>query len=203
MSTKYDFDDIDNNIDDDEEDGFKGAPNIGTQISEPEPKPKPIPPPPKPKPRPTPVAAPERVERPEPPQLSKEDTKSIEKAAAAAAKLSKNLEAIDFNLEKFLKFEKKVSSFKLKNTLITTVVSLLIGGYIGSFAQSSLNDYYIKNEVKKLGGELQTAGLLSKYGIKIQNKEDILQIFIQKQPNTLGYDTDQFSVLQITKGDKK
>jgi len=71
---------------------------------------------------------------PPPAAVTPKQEKIIENVAKQAQKLSKELETLDFQLEKFLKFEQKVSNFKIKNGIAIASVALLLGGYIGSRA---------------------------------------------------------------------
>lgn len=114
--------------------------------------------PPKPKPqREEPPKATQKIHVEPPPKkeeagMSEKQEKSINNAAKAAQKLSKELETLDFQVEKFTKFEKTVSSFKIKNTIAVAIVAMIVGGYVGSFAQKELNDYYINQElINKIG----------------------------------------------------
>ena len=85
---------------------------------------------------------------PPPAAAAPKQEKMISDAAKAAKQLSQELETLDFQLEKFNKFEQKVSSFKIKNTIAIGSIALLLGGYIGSSAQSELYTYYVQQEVK-------------------------------------------------------
>lgn len=85
---------------------------------------------------------------PPPVAVTPKQEKIIENATKQAQKLSKELETLDFQLEKFIKFEQRFSSFKVKNTIAIGSIALLLGGYIGSSAQSELYTYYVNQEVK-------------------------------------------------------
>ncbi|MDY0122845.1 hypothetical protein [Sulfurimonas sp.] len=95
--------------------------------------------------------------------MNEKQEKIIMSAAKQAQKLSKELETLDFQIEKFNKFERKVSSFKVKNTIAIGAVALFLGGYIGSLAQSELNNYYINQELKgRVGAAAAELELLQK-----------------------------------------
>lgn len=101
--------------------------------------------------------------RKEEPVMSEKQEKIITNATKQAQKLSKELETLDFQVEKFTKFENRVSSFKIKNTIAIGAVSLFLGGYIGSLAQGELNNYFINQELKhRLSGAVGDLELLKK-----------------------------------------
>ncbi len=63
--------------------------------------------------------------------MSEKDIKILERAIRSAHQLHKTLEILDFQLEKFNKFEQRVSSFKLKSMLAMASTGLVIGAVIG------------------------------------------------------------------------
>ncbi len=63
--------------------------------------------------------------------MSEKDIRILEKAVKSAYKLHKNIETLDFQLEKFNKFEQKISSFKLKSMITMGVTGLAVGAIIG------------------------------------------------------------------------
>jgi len=67
--------------------------------------------------------------------MSEKDIKILEKAVRSAHMLHKNIEILDFQLEKFNKFEQKVSSFKLLLPATMGTTGLVIGALIGFFMQ--------------------------------------------------------------------
>ena len=143
-----------------------------------------------------------RQELPPPIQPKSIDLKTIEASTKAAQKMLKHLEAVDYHMASFLKFEQKVSSFKIKSTIFLGIAALLVGGYIGSFAQNELNQYYVQNELKnKVGEALATQELIKKYGIQIAESDTVFQVLITKSAKTTGFNTldGKFSVLQINK----
>lgn len=143
-----------------------------------------------------------RQELPPPIQPKSIDLKTIEASTKAAQKMLKHLEAVDYHMASFLKFEQKVSSFKIKNSIFLGIAALLVGGYIGSFAQSELNQYYVNSELKNKAGEaLATQELLKKYGIQVAESDTVFQLYTLKNQYTTGTNsTDgKFSILQIQK----
>ncbi|AFL69605.1 hypothetical protein [Sulfurospirillum barnesii] len=134
------------------------------------------------------------------------DLKTIEASNKAAQKMLKHLELVDYHMASFLKFEQKVSSFKIKNTIFLGIAALLVGGYIGSFAQSELNQYYLNSELKNKAGEaLELQGLLKKYNIQVAESDTVFQLYTLKNQYTTGINsTDgKFSILQIQKSKGK
>lgn len=101
-----------------------------------------------PKPREEPPKSAQKVHVEPPPGVTPKQEKIISNATKQAQKLSKELETLDYQLDKFIKFENKISSFKIKNTIAIGSVALILGGYIGSLSQSELNTYYVNQEVK-------------------------------------------------------
>ena len=63
--------------------------------------------------------------------MSEKDIKILERAIRSTHKLYKNLESLDFQLEKFNKFEQRVSSFKVKSMIAMASTGLVIGALIG------------------------------------------------------------------------
>lgn len=63
--------------------------------------------------------------------MSEQDIKILNRAIKSAYKLHRNLEILDFQLEKFNKFEQKISSFKLKNMIAMASTGLILGALIG------------------------------------------------------------------------
>jgi len=63
--------------------------------------------------------------------MTEQDIKILNRAIKSAYKLHKNLEILDFQLEKFNKFEQKISSFKITSMLVMGVTGLIIGALIG------------------------------------------------------------------------
>lgn len=134
--------------------------------------------------------------------------KMIESAAKSAQKLSKELESLDYNLDKFIKFEKKISSFKIKNTIAIGVTALLLGGYIGSFAQSELNNYYINQELKhKLGEAKADLELLKKardLGVNFAIDDNRIVIYSSSQNKSVTVSKDSnHQIFEIKIGAKR
>lgn len=129
--------------------------------------------------------------------VSAKQEKSINTAATAAAKLSKELSTLDYELEKFNKFEKKVSSFRIWNTISIGAVALLLGGYIGSLAQSELNKYQVENEIKtKLGASFQDLKLFQEI------KSRGVNIYADEKGNIVIYGDLKNQKLNLWKNDK-
>ena len=63
--------------------------------------------------------------------MSAQDIKILERAIKSSLELHRNLEALDFQLEKFNKFEQKISSFKFKSLIVMASTGLIIGAFIG------------------------------------------------------------------------
>ena len=63
--------------------------------------------------------------------MSEQDIKILNRAIKSAYKLHRNLEILDFQLEKFNKFEQKIASFKLKNMIAMASTGLITGALIG------------------------------------------------------------------------
>ena len=63
--------------------------------------------------------------------MTEQDIKILNRAIKSAYKLHRNLEILDFQLEKFNKFEQKISSFKITSMLVMGVTGLIIGALIG------------------------------------------------------------------------
>lgn len=70
--------------------------------------------------------------------MTEQDIKILERAVKSAHKLHRNLEALDFELAKFNKFEQKVSSFKIKSILVMTIAGLIVGASLGFIATQQL-----------------------------------------------------------------
>ena len=66
--------------------------------------------------------------------MTEQDIKILERAIRSSLKLHRNLEALDFELAKFNKFEQKISSFKIKSMLVMSSTGLIIGALIGFIA---------------------------------------------------------------------
>lgn len=134
--------------------------------------------------------------------MSEKQEKIITNAAKQAQKLSKELETLDFQIEKFTKFEKKVSSFKIKNTIAVGAVALFLGGYIGSLAQSELNNYYVNQEVgAKLGAagaELELIQKAKKRGVIFAIDEDRIVVWTTAQNKVVSVaQNDQHKIFEI------
>lgn len=68
--------------------------------------------------------------------MSEKEIKILEKAIRSAHQLHRTLEILDFQLEKFNKFEQKISSFKHKSMIVMASTGLITGALIGFiFAQ--------------------------------------------------------------------
>jgi len=67
--------------------------------------------------------------------MSEKDIKILEKAARSAHILYNNIEILDFQLEKFNKFEQKISSFRLFLPVTMGATGLVLGTIIGFFTQ--------------------------------------------------------------------
>ena len=63
--------------------------------------------------------------------MSEKDIKILERSIRSSLELHRNLEALDFQLEKFNKFEQKISSFKTKSMLVMATTGLIVGALIG------------------------------------------------------------------------
>lgn len=63
--------------------------------------------------------------------MSEKDIQILERAIKSSLKLHRNLETLDFQLEKFNKFEQKILSFKLISMLTMASTGLIIGALIG------------------------------------------------------------------------
>lgn len=63
--------------------------------------------------------------------MTEKDIKILNRAIKSAYNLHKNIEALDFELAKFNKFEQKISSFKLKNMIAMASTGLILGALIG------------------------------------------------------------------------
>jgi len=67
--------------------------------------------------------------------MNEKDIKILERAIRSAYILHKNIETLDFQLEKFNKFEQKISSFRLFLPVAMGAIGLVIGATIGFFIQ--------------------------------------------------------------------
>ncbi len=140
--------------------------------------------------------------------MSEKQEKSINNAAKAAQKLSKELETLDFQIEKFIKFEQKVSSFKIKNTIAIAIVAMFLGGYVGSFAQKELNDYYINQELINKIGEAKSNNDFIKKGkaqgliFAIDNERLVIYTSAQNK-SALIWQDKQHQGLQLTLKNQK
>lgn len=67
--------------------------------------------------------------------MDEKNIKILERAIRSARMLHKNIETLDFQLEKFNKFEQKISSFKLTSMITMAATGLVIGAIIGFFTQ--------------------------------------------------------------------
>lgn len=160
----------------------------------------------KPKPTPKYEPTPRVVTTPEPPPQRTADTDKQEKvinaAIKSAQKLSKELETLDYQIEKFNKFEQKVSSFKIKNGVAMAAVGLILGAFIGSFAQSELNSHYIKTELshklKSAQAKLNVMQELENAGFGFATTDDVLQVY-SKTPKVQLYEAEGFKILQLNK----
>lgn len=63
--------------------------------------------------------------------MNEQDIKILKRAIKSAHLLHKNIEAIDFELSKFNKFEQKVSSFRLALPIAMGSTGLIVGAVIG------------------------------------------------------------------------
>ena len=63
--------------------------------------------------------------------MSERDIKILNRAIKSAHNLHKNIEALDFELAKFNKFEQKISSFKLKSMLAMAITGFILGAILG------------------------------------------------------------------------
>ena len=63
--------------------------------------------------------------------MDEKDIKILNRAIKSAHNLHKNIEALDFELAKFNKFEQRVSSFKVKSMIAMASTGLVIGAVIG------------------------------------------------------------------------
>lgn len=143
-----------------------------------------------------------------PPAVTPKQEKIIENATKQAQKLSKELETLDFNLEKFIKFEQRFSTFKVKNTIAIGSIALLLGGYIGSFAQSELNNYYVNQEVEhKLSGALADLELLKKardLGVNFAIDDNRIVIYSSSQNKSVTISKDSnHQIFEIKIGAKR
>lgn len=59
--------------------------------------------------------------------MNEQDIKILNRAIKSAYKLHKNLEALDFELNKFNKFVQKIESFKTHIILLVAVLSFFLG----------------------------------------------------------------------------
>jgi len=63
--------------------------------------------------------------------MTEQDIKILNRAIKSAYKLHRNLEILDFQLERFNKFEQKISSFKITSMIVMGATGLIIGAVIG------------------------------------------------------------------------
>ncbi len=63
--------------------------------------------------------------------MTEKDIKILERAIRSTHQLHKNIEILDFNLERFNKFEQKVSSFKITSIVVMGATGLTVGAVIG------------------------------------------------------------------------
>jgi hypothetical protein len=63
--------------------------------------------------------------------MDERDIKILNRAIKSAHNLHKNIEVLDFQLEKFNKFEQNISSFKLKSMLTMAITGFLAGAILG------------------------------------------------------------------------
>ena len=59
--------------------------------------------------------------------MNEQDVKILNRAIKSAYKLHKNLEILDFELQKFNKFVQKIESFKTHIILLVAVLSFFLG----------------------------------------------------------------------------
>lgn len=162
----------------------------------------------KPKVEPKPTQTQKVHIEPPPVAVTPKQEKMISDAAKAAKKLSKELETLDFQVEKFVKFEQRFSSFKIKNTIAIGSIALLLGGYIGSSAQSELNTYYVNQEVKhKLSEAAADIELLKKVreqGVNFVQEDGRIVIYTTAQNKAAAVWKDSnHQGLQLTLDTKK
>ncbi|MCK9455206.1 MAG: hypothetical protein WCY51_07360 [Sulfurimonas sp.] len=148
--------------------------------------------------KPTPPPSPPKKEA----GMSEKQEKIITNATKSAQKLSKELETLDYQIEKFSKFEQKVSSFKIKNTIAIGAVALFLGGYIGSLAQSELNNYYINQELKgrqsTAAAELELIQKAKKRGVIFAIDEDRIVVWTTTQNKAVSVaQNDQHKIFEI------
>lgn len=162
----------------------------------------------KPKVEPKPTQTQKVHIEPPPAAVTPKQEKMISDAAKAAQKLSKELETLDFNLEKFIKFEQRFSSFKIKNTIAIGSIALLLGGYIGSLSQSELNTYYVNQEVKhKLslaGADIELLKKVRQQGVNFVQEDGRIVIYTTAQNKQAAVWKDSnHQGLQLTLDTKK
>lgn len=191
MSKDFDFDDIENNITDDEiEEEFIPPPK-----KEPEPKKeetlkKKIIEPEKETEKNFPFKSNNNHSKPIQAPVSDRNEKTMGELTKKLKEVNKGLETLDFEMEKFNKFSNNLKTFKIWNTLILSVSSLTIGAIL-TFA---IFNHFTKNENNE-----EVIKTLSDFQVKItKDSTGALQLYVEKS-KAKTFATPEFQVLEIKK----
>ena len=118
---------------------------------------------------------------------SDRNQKTIDNVTQKAKELNNSLETLDFNIEKFNRFTQTIKSFKVWNTFALSIGSFLVGIMACIFVVSMVQ----QNEKAK-----QIAELLEQFNVTVSKDKNILQIYTKKDFGEL-FKTPEYSVLEI------
>jgi len=107
-------------------------------------------------------------------------------------KLSKDLEEIEYSLGNFTRFQERIKTFKVWNTVVYSISGLVAGLLISYLSVDSLYEYRINeklNEYSAVGKSVTDAGFL------VSDGNENIQIYTKKSGKM--FKSGEFSVIQV------
>jgi hypothetical protein len=116
--------------------------------------------------------------------------KTIDSLTQKTKELNNSLETLDFNVEKFNKFQSSLKTFKIWNTIILSIAALATGAILTFAIQNSMMKNQNNEEIIKI---------LDEYQVQLgKDNKGELQLFVKKE-NGKSFATAEYQVLQIQK----
>lgn len=118
---------------------------------------------------------------------SDRNQKTIDSLTQKTKELNISLETLDFNIEKFNRFSNNLKTFKIWNTLVLSFSAFMIGIIACIFVVSMVQE----NEKS-----LKITELLQDYNVTVAKDGKELQIYTSKTNGEL-FQTNEYTVLQV------
>ncbi|MGB3751943.1 MAG: hypothetical protein WA945_10275 [Arcobacteraceae bacterium] len=117
----------------------------------------------------------------------------------AVKKLHQDLEEMEYALSNFNRFNDRIKTFKVWNTIVWGFSGLIIGIIIAFYAMSELYSYKEENMSKKFGKDYEIGNAIRTNGFIISNQDNQTQVYIKRAGNVSIFETDEYYVIQKNK----